>query len=264
MLPFYEYSTGEFQISVGNELNFPPHIHSATEIIYVRSGEITVQHGTDIYPLKGGEIMVFFPNEVHSYSTSHVDGTDFSMFIYRSRLCEEIEKVLATKIPQNYILKANEIPEEVLRIMELLEKSQESGEPKLVIKLYFELMCARLFPLLNLKKREDASSADLLSSVLSYISENYTDPVSLESLAKRFGVSRYKISRLFTHSIKVGLNDYVNTMRIGQAKSLLQNPQTNVIDVAFACGFESQQTFNRVFKEICGATPKEFRREINV
>lgn len=263
MLPFYEYSTNQFQIGSGREMTFPPHLHSGTELLYLQAGEILTQHGGVSTRVQEGELIFFFPNEVHSYQTIKED-TRFAMFIYRGKLCEELEKVFATKVPQHFHLKAAEIPQEVLQILDILEHAKENHESDLIIKLYFELMWARLLPLLGLTKKDSTLPNDFLVSVLAYISEHFTEPLSLESLAKQFGVSRFKISRLFTHSIHVGLNDYVNAMRVDKAKSLLQNPNASVIDVAFSCGFESQQTFNRVFKNICGATPKEFRKQINV
>ncbi|MEG1426526.1 MAG: AraC family transcriptional regulator [Oscillospiraceae bacterium] len=263
MLPFYEYQTTQFQISSGNMINFPPHLHAAPELIYVHSGEIVTQQGNKLIPVKSGELGVFFPNEVHSYCTQDPE-THFALLIYRAQFCEELEKIFSAKTPQKQLLNSSEVPPEVLTIIDILQNSEKNGDSPLVIKLYFELLWAKLFPLLNLVKKNSDLPEDLLFSVLSYVSEHFTEPISLESLAKRFGVSRYKISRLFTQNIKSGLNSYINAMRIDKAKSLLQRPGNSVIDVAFACGFESQQTFNRVFKEICGGKPKDFRKEIHV
>ena len=54
--------------------------------------------------------------------------------------------------------------------------------------------------------------------------------------------------------------EYVNTLRVEYAKNLQLNSQYSVLDIAMQCGFQSQQTFNRVFKEICGMTPLAYRK----
>ena len=47
-----------------------------------------------------------------------------------------------------------------------------------------------------------------------------------------------------------------------KAKELLADPQQKVLDVMCACGFRNQSSFNRVFLEYCGVSPREYRRSI--
>jgi len=104
------------------------------------------------------------------------------------------------------------------------------------------------------------STTDLPTAVISYISEHFCEPLSLEILSKELGVCRFYLSRIFTQVLHTGFHEYVNTLRIDQAKKLLENTRDSILDVAIQCGFQNQQTFNRVFKEICGITPSAFRK----
>ena len=103
-------------------------------------------------------------------------------------------------------------------------------------------------------------ASSFLTAVISYISEHFCEPLSLEILSKELGVCRFYLSRIFTQVLHTGFHEYVNTLRIDQAKKLLENTRDSILDVAIQCGFQNQQTFNRVFKEICGITPSAFRK----
>ena len=54
---------------------------------------------------------------------------------------------------------------------------------------------------------------------------------------------------------------YVSRVRIEKAKHMLLNPNLRVSEIAFAVGFQSLTHFNRVFKNIVGESPTEYRRE---
>lgn len=257
MLPFYEYVNLEYQISTGTNIAFPSHLHSGVEMLYVKKGCVNTQCGENEIPVKGGQLIIFFPNTVHAYLSTEQESV-FSMYLYRNTLHEEISNIFATKDPS--IILFDEISDEIKMLLENLAQSDK--ENPLATKLYFELILSKVFPLMDLKEKDLNTPKDLLVSVLSYIQKNHSENISLEILSKKFGVSKYKISRLFTNTINVSLTDYVNTLRIDKSKAYLKNPEISIIETAFNCGFESQQTFNRVFKKITGMTPKEYKRSV--
>lgn len=257
MLPFYEYVNREYQIFTGTNIAFPSHLHSGAEMLYVKKGCVHTQCADNEISVKAGELIIFFPNTVHAYLSTD-KGSEFSMFLYRSSMHEEISNVFATKVP-SVVLFGN-ISDEIKMLLENLAITNK--ENPLATKLYFELILSKVFPLMKLKEKDTNTPQDLLVSVLSYIQKDYSENISLEVLSKKFGVSKYKISRLFTNTINISLTDYVNTLRIEKSKSLLKNPEISIIETAFDCGFESQQTFNRVFKKITGTTPKEYKKSL--
>lgn len=53
---------------------------------------------------------------------------------------------------------------------------------------------------------------------------------------------------------------HISISAVNYAKGLLQNSSLDILTIAMDSGFENQQTFNRVFKSLCGMTPKEYRR----
>ncbi|HNV47732.1 MAG TPA: helix-turn-helix transcriptional regulator, partial [Spirochaetota bacterium] len=55
------------------------------------------------------------------------------------------------------------------------------------------------------------------------------------------------------------IGDYVNELRVRDAAAMLDGTSENIIDIAFAVGFESLRTFNRAFLKVMNVTPTEYR-----
>jgi AraC family transcriptional regulator len=110
---------------------------------------------------------------------------------------------------------------------------------------------------------------DPLQRVLQAIERSDDAPLSVTQLAALAGLSPYHFSRLFTARIGESVMAYVRGRRLLRAAARLAEnpgvaetpPAPTLIDLAFDCGFESQEAFTRAFKQMFGVTPGRFRRE---
>ncbi len=100
-----------------------------------------------------------------------------------------------------------------------------------------------------------------IQKLLRYIGSHFCENITLESVAKDLGFSKFHISRLFNHKIGEQFNNYVNKLRINMAQSLLTGSDQSISNIALECGFDNIRNFNRVFKTYSNTTPTEFRRE---
>ncbi len=103
------------------------------------------------------------------------------------------------------------------------------------------------------------SSEEKLNRVIDFIKENYTSDLSREGLAAAVEINPNYLGTLFKAYKDEKINDYINRLRIEEAKSRLDSDESRVIDIAFSVGFESIVTFNRAFKRVTGVTPSEFK-----
>ena len=106
---------------------------------------------------------------------------------------------------------------------------------------------------------DDASIA-LILPALNYIGENFHESIRIEELADVCHISETHFRRLFTSYMKVSPLEYINTVRIQTACDLLQKTDAPVADIAHKCGFTTNSTFNRNFKQLMGVTPIEWRK----
>ncbi len=111
--------------------------------------------------------------------------------------------------------------------------------------------------------------ADPLQRVLAYVERHLFEPLSVAALAEVAGLSPFHFSRMFSARIGESVMAHVRRQRMLRAAARLgENPGAAVdveapalIDLAFDCGFESQEAFTRAFKQVFGVTPGRFRRD---
>lgn len=111
----------------------------------------------------------------------------------------------------------------------------------------------------------DRTGADyVLGRILSYAQYNFSEKTSLEKIAKFCNCSTSYVSHLFKKRYGVGVNTYINKIRIENAKNLLKNSDYSIAEIASRVGFSDSNYFTNIFKEYAGSTPTEYRRNENV
>ncbi len=103
------------------------------------------------------------------------------------------------------------------------------------------------------------SAEEKLERVIAFITENFTSDISREGLALAVGISPNYMGTLFRTYTGKSINEYINHLRIDEAKKHLESGNFKIIDIAYSVGFENIVTFNRVFKKETGKTPSEYK-----
>ncbi len=91
-----------------------------------------------------------------------------------------------------------------------------------------------------------------------YIKKHLSEKITLDLLEDKFGINKFEISRNFKEHCGSFFSDYLNTVRIDYAQSLLANTNANVETVSLSCGFESLSHFSKTFKKYTSMSPKQF------
>jgi AraC-like DNA-binding protein len=102
-------------------------------------------------------------------------------------------------------------------------------------------------------------SAAVLWPLLQYLHVHYTEPLTLQGVARALHVSAPVISRTFREHTGFSFLQYLHRLRVDSAAHLLVSTELPVADITFAVGFESFRTFARVFRAIKGAPPSAYR-----
>lgn len=113
----------------------------------------------------------------------------------------------------------------------------------------------------NAATRYHTSSEDtILSHAIEYIQQNATNKITVSELAAFCLCSESYLSRIFKRRTGVNINIYINKVRIEQAKNNLILSDDSIADIASSVGFGDSNYFSRVFSQIIGISPTEFRR----
>lgn len=251
------------------------HFHNYMELGYCYYGAGDVVLGDDTYRFSGQQFTVIPSNFPH---TTNSDPGNISRWEY---LFVDVEVVLDGIFPDNalrkeralqrlyekpWFLEEAEYPKEAAKIKEILNIMRKGDE------FYLEEAKALLGCLLleitrlnytNKETRADAEQGRItciVSRAMDYISDHYMEPIRVEQLAKYSHLSETHFRRVFTEYMHMGPLEYINTVRIRTACEHLKKTEEPVADIAHKCGFTTNSTFNRNFKQMMGVTPVEWRK----
>lgn len=98
-----------------------------------------------------------------------------------------------------------------------------------------------------------------LLPILEYVKANLNQDLSIESVASHFGFSVRNLTRLFTNS-GIRFVHYLNYQRVVRAIEILTDNVMNVEQTAYEVGFNSPNSFSRVFRQITGESPSKYIR----
>ncbi|MGN1090529.1 MAG: AraC family transcriptional regulator [Huintestinicola sp.] len=110
--------------------------------------------------------------------------------------------------------------------------------------------------------RSKDSSDKLPTAVVSareWIKNHYYLPFDVRSLADAVGYSADYLSSLFKQSTGISIVGFTNSLRIKTAKTLLSNYDITIKEAAFSCGFSDEKYFMKVFKQLEGITPSQYK-----
>lgn len=145
-------------------------------------------------------------------------------------------------------------------IAELTWHNQPSEQNQTAYFLIHSLLSSTL-DLLNADIETASKTTSLFEAIRQYIDTHFREDVTRDFLAKMFYISPNYLSHLFQREGKIGLNEYLNQIRLEYAKSLLKNYDLNVKEIAHASGFKDSNYFCRIFRKKTERSPTEYRRQ---
>ena len=244
MLLVYENKNTGLSSEWKEPVHVPPHLHEAIEVVYVTDGEIELGVGQELFHMDEGDFAVVFPNVIHHYQ---VFGEKENKVIYLyldPTLFPSYYKELQIYSPKNPVVKKEQVHPDVVNAIKYLTGITE-GDPRM-IQAYAQMILAHVFTTMPMMDKSAVGSDDLIYNAVAY----------------DLCVSRYVLSRMFAKTFHCNFSKYVNGVRLNYAVAALENTMDSITNICLDCGFESQRTFNRVFKEKYKITPREYRKRI--
>lgn len=108
----------------------------------------------------------------------------------------------------------------------------------------------------------DRLEADTIHQIKQYIIEHSHEDISLDALGKKVGLSPIYISKIFKEKLGVNYIDFLTECRIEKAKKLMGDPEKSIKEITYEVGYHEPNYFSKVFKKMCGASPKEYRKTL--
>lgn len=102
---------------------------------------------------------------------------------------------------------------------------------------------------------------DTISEIQIYIQKHYAENITLHMLAEKFYLHPNYLSRLFKEKAGKNFVDYLTEVRMEKVKDLLLNTNYKIIEICSMTGYDNPRYFSKVFKQVTGTTPREFREQ---
>lgn len=110
-------------------------------------------------------------------------------------------------------------------------------------------------------RSQDAKKMSQLKPAIEYMQYNYSEPLTLADIAKAGHLSVSRFAHLFREQMGITIVDYLTNIRINHAKRMLLTTENNCTRICYEVGYNNQSYFTRVFKQITGLTPRQFRNQ---
>lgn len=158
--------------------------------------------------------------------------------------------------------------EEVIRIQDesgilkgLLEKLHEEYKSEAPCKPLMDHYVKALCMLIARKYLAKAPENDMVGLIKQYMQDNIAQQITVQQLADLVFVSKSYLSRVFRRQTGMSLHDYLQTLRIEAAKTLLNTSNMSTEAISAMVGYHSPKYFYRVFLFHTGLSPRAFRKQ---
>ena len=108
----------------------------------------------------------------------------------------------------------------------------------------------------------DRVDVDKIHQIKQYIIEHSHKDISLDALGRKVDLSPIYISKMFKEKLGINYIDFLTECRIEKAKKLLSDPEKSLKEITFEVGYHEPNYFSKVFKKMCGVSPKDYRKTI--
>ena len=113
--------------------------------------------------------------------------------------------------------------------------------------------------LIRINPEDEAALSQECQKIKEYLDQNFTSPITLDSLSETVYISKHYLSHLFKEQTGVSPIKYLTSKRMEKACELLSETELPVSEVSKAVGYENPLYFSQVFKRIYGISPVKYR-----
>lgn len=239
---------------------FPMHFHDHYTIGFIEKGKRYLVYKDQAFSLDEGDLIVFNPGDSHSCEQVDDRALDFRAVNIKPDCMRKAVLDITGKDSLPYfrqpVLPNSELAGCLRELHTMIAEEEKDFKKEELFLLLIEELIKEYsdveFPLAR------APVSCEIQTVCDYLEENYAKNINLNDLCELAGLSKYYFLRSFTKQKGISPYRYLETIRINQAKQLLENG-VRPIDAALQTGFSDQSHFNHFFKRLIGLTPAQYR-----
>ena len=226
------------------------HSHGVWELYFLAEGERYLYVDGSFYKLCAGDVFLAAPGVMHRT----LDEGGYTKFVAMLP-----KTLIPASFSESFKIVRMGREEHFARASEIADLERGATDAELLSLVARLLLSVMTLPWYG-EAAAESPAIGRIGEILDYLETNFTEKISLTSLAERFYISEYYLCRLFKEYTGRTFNEYINTLRTDRAKLLLSDgiPVSRVWRMS---GFGSESSFNRVFKERVGLSAREWKNK---
>ncbi len=238
---------------------FPNHFHEYYVIGFIESGQRNLSCKNKEYTIGTGDLILFNPCDNHT--CKQIDGRTLD---YRCiNISPDVMKKVALEITgKDYlpyftetVLFHSDLVSSLRELHLMVMQEGKDFKKEELFMFIIEQLIAEYDHMVSPADSQEASTE--IKTICDFFEKNYMKNIKLNDLSTLTGLSKYYLLRSFTKQKGISPYSYLETIRIGKAKKLLEQG-IPPIDVAFQTGFTDQSHFTNFFKKLIGLTPRQY------
>ncbi|BBD06917.1 AraC family transcriptional regulator [Desulfovibrio ferrophilus] len=241
---------------------FPKHTHDCYSVAIVEEGTNTAFLRDSTVAMTAGDLIVIHPGEVHACNPLQDSGWTYRMFYIDAEILEAaaldvFESGLETPEFPEPVFRDDELSQALVGLNEAIEQGADALEKESRLLDACAMLLSRHAQAILPEARPQGDS-EATGLIRKRLEADPTATVKLEELAALTGLSRYAALRTFQREEGLSPHAYQTQLRIAQAKRLMRDG-ASIVDAALATGYSDQSHFSNAFKQVTGATPRQYR-----
>ncbi len=231
-------------------------LKSLYTVYYVLQGKGSLHARGQVMPLCPGDVFFSFPAEPFA-----IESVEDFQYMYISFLGARGNRIMEQLGVSPKAMLYPSCPElETVWVQGLESPAELSDIASEAVLLHTFAYLGKRLPKFSCR---DGGRIDLVSMIQKYVDEHFSDPdFSLERLGSDLKYNKKYLSTVFKRHVGVGIVEYLHTVRIQHACTMLKQGFTSVSDVALRCGYPDAQYFSKVFKRRMSLAPREYMASI--
>lgn len=257
--------------------SFMWHYHPEIEITYIKKGSMHYRVNNQSFHLKEGDIIFCNSNALHSGEMEHQEDCSYIPITFDPKLIYGFfQSTICTKyvepVIQNLAVCAMHIDyteswHETFRkkMLEVIALDKEKPDfYELDISIRMQIMWRLLvehLPHQPLPAASDLTEYERIRKILSYIEQNYMNPITLAEVAEHIHLCESECTRLFKRHMNTTLFSFLQEYRIERSLEYLSTHES-ISNIAGKTGFSDSNYYSKVFSKIKGCSPREYRKNL--
>jgi AraC-like DNA-binding protein/quercetin dioxygenase-like cupin family protein len=236
---------------------FLPHWHEHIELHYILKGQGVFYFNQNPINVEEGSLVIINSNVLHKGASITYNYEALVMIFEMDAFSKEVAD--GNVIFQSLI----QSDEKVTQLMSTIyqEENEKHFGYKLAIrgKVYELITYLLRYHVIQSESAKDnirrLRNLNRLNTVMQYIQQNYSEPITNQELAALIHVSEYRFCHLFKESLGQSPTNYINEVRLKKAYHLLEQKELTIAEIAAYVGFQDYNNFGRLFRKYYGFAP---------